>query len=414
MFCLQILVGCLRNSSKTGQLNLLDQTGEINCMIAPAGHLSAGHDCARSCCKIPSVKVESSNCPYTQAWHSGAMIQITKFEVAIEKFQSSNPVQENFTEDGNRTYLQFSFDNAEILIPKDTSKKADSQSKSRNFGNKKEKTETCGKDASTDTGLNEICDGKNNGFMCKVMFMVRNCEVPTLRKVKEELCFPCGVEIKIVAVHRNDIQKVIAKKGSSSSERNVCYSSSSCNVLSDFQLQRKNAALKLVKKSLCWSQALHPGCFYVITETVPNEASSRILKNGQLEPLINVSSDMQLERVCWCDSCRIAAISRDTENRAEIVKALDELKDDFLRNDNLCAVDTVLSDTVGDKDESENSLQPRYGMHFVYLQRNVVSIFFVLNRDPKLSFLTISTIGLFHIGRFHTRRRRNRLDGQIV
>ena len=358
-FCSQTLVGCLRSSPKTGQLLLFDQTGEINCMIASADQHFEGHDCARNCCQRSSGEDEKSwNCPYMQTWHVDAMIQINTFEVVIEKFQPSNIVEGNLGEDTTRTYLQFSFGNAKILMPKGACKTADRDSKrgKGNSENKKEKSEICVMDEYLDQELNQICDGKSDLSMCKILFMVRNCEVPTLRKVKEELCYPCGVEIKIVAVHRSEIQKAVANDSSISEG-----TSSTCNFLSNFQLQRKNAALKLVKRSLCWSQALHPGSFYVITETVPNEASSRILKVGNLEPLINVSGDMQLERICCCESCGKAALSKNTSNIAEIVQALDELKEDFLRNDKLSSVDNVLGDTVCQKvDFSESkSLQTR-------------------------------------------------------
>ena len=353
----------------TGKLHLLDQTGEIACMVAPAGRHTAGHDCARNCCKKASTKEEPLNCPYDQIWHSNAMIQIKRFEVVMEKFQASNFVQENFNEGTNRTYLQFSFDNTEVLISKDTC----SQREKENSEKKKEKTEI-GKDETAEKELTEVSDGKKYGFMCKIMFMVRNCEVPLLRKVREELCYPCGVEVKIVAVRRSDAQCVTPKNRSSTSERNASCSSSSYNFLSDFQLQRKSGALKLAKNSLCWSQYLHPGCFYVITETVSNEASSRMLRDGNLEPLINVSSDMELEKVCWCESCGVISSSRDTENSADIGKVLKGLKADFLKNDKLCSVDDILNDVVGQKQGSENSLQPRYGMDFVVLTNLLVIV----------------------------------------
>lgn len=342
-------------------------------MIAPADQHFEGHDYARNCCKRSSVEAEESwNCPYVQTWHVDAMIQINVFEIVIEKFQPSNIVEGNLAEDATRTYVQFSFDNAKLLMPKGVYKAADSKREKTNSENKKEKSKICAKDDYLGQELNQICDGKSDEFMCKILFMARNCEVPTLRKVKEELCYPCGVEIKIVAVHRSEIKKAEANV-SSTSQRAVSYPSSTCNFLPDFQLQRKNAALKLVKRSLCWSQALHPGSFYVITETVPNEASSRILKVGNLEPLINVSTDMQLERVCLCQSCDIAALSKNTEHSAEIVQALDELKEDFLRNDKLCSVDNVLGGTTCQKvDFSEtDSFQTRYGMDFSYIYEMV-------------------------------------------
>lgn len=298
-------------------------------------------------------------------WHLDALIQINKFEVVIEKFQPSNTFQGNFTENSNRIYLQFSLESEEILIPEGADKKVDSQSEKRKSDNKKEKSKIFKKDECLDKQVDEICDRKSGGFMCKMLFMVRNCEAPTIRKVKEDLCFPCGVEIKIVAVHRSDVQNTPANS-SSFSRRSVSCSSGAFDFPSDFKLWRKNAALKLVKKRLCWSQVLYPGCFYVITETVPNEASSRILKDDDLEPLINVSSAMELERVCWCKRCGITRLSKNTKCYAEIVKALDEMQDDFFRNDKLYSVDTVLGDTGNQKMGSDTeSLQTRYGINYL-------------------------------------------------
>lgn len=281
------------------------------------------------------------------------MIQISKFELITEKFRSSDLSQASLSEGRSRTYLEFSFENAKILISKDTC----NQLEKGGSGRKKET------DESVDQGLKNVTDGKGREFMCKILFMVRNCELPTLRKLKEEVCYPCGVEIKIVAVQKSDVENVTAGSKSTSSERgDSC--PSSCFSLSEFQLQRKNSALKLEKKSLCWSRFLHPGCFYVITEKVPDEASSWIFRNGNLELLISVSSNMELERICWCESCRLVALSTDTRNSKEIGKVLDDLKEDFLRNDQLCTVDSILSDTAGQQEESENSMQPRYETEF--------------------------------------------------
>lgn len=350
-----ILAGCLRSSTKTGQLFLLDQTGEISCIVAPAYQKSGGHDCTRNCCRKFSTQEECSVCPYMHMWHLDALIQINKFEVVIEKFQPSNTFQGNFTENSTRLYLQFSLESEEILIPEGADKKVDSEK--RKSDNKKEKSKIFKKDECLDKQVDEICDRKSEGFMCKMLFMVRNCEAPTIRKVKEDLCFPCGVEIKIVAVHRSDVQNAPANN-SSFSLRSVSCSSGAFDFPSDFKLWRKNAALKLVKKRLYWSQVLYPGCFYVITETVPNEASSRILKDDDLEPLINVSSAMELERVCWCERCGITRLSENTKCYAEIVKALDEMQDDFFRNDKLCSVDIILGETGNQKMGSDTeSLQ---------------------------------------------------------
>lgn len=351
-----ILLGCLRNSSKTGQLKLLDQTGEISCMIAAGDQQSTGHDCARHCCKESCFDDRCSSCPYVQTWHTDAMLQINKFEVVLETFHPRNLLHEDFSADRNRLYLQFSFDDVETLVSKDTCRKPDFKRQTTFSGNGKGKSKRCALVKGLNEEANARLDKRGNGFMCKIIFAVRICEVASLRTVQEELCYPCGVEIKIVAVYRNDVQKSTGNK-SFTSER---IDSSCLNIsefLSEFKLQRKTAALKLLKRNLCWSQFLHAGCFYVITETVPNEKSSRIFQNGNLQALINVSSDMLLERICWCEKCGLAP-SKDAQRSREIVKALDELKNDFLKTDRLHTVGTVLGDASCKADEGDKSLKP--------------------------------------------------------
>ena len=308
--------------------------------------------CAKDCCKrLVSMGAEksSTSCPSTQIWHLDALIQINKFEVVIEKFQTNNCVLDNLVADSTRRYLQFSFDDVEVLISKDADKKADSRHDKRNVGSKKEKSETCIKSEE----LDEKLDG--NAFICKILFMVRNCEVPTLRRMKDELCFPCGVEVRIVAVRSSKTQEGAVSKSHCASEESTLCSSESNKFLSGFKLQSKDAALKLVKRNLVWSHALHPGCFYVITETVSNEACSRILKDGVLEPLISVNSAMQLDRVCWCENCALTGKPVDIDSNAEIVQTLNSLKEDFFRYDMLCCVDSVLTDSALQKGEKEST-----------------------------------------------------------
>lgn len=321
-------------------------------MIAAADRQSKEHDCASHCCRETRFDDKCSTCPYAQTWHSDALLQINKFEVVMETFHPRNLLHEDFSADRNRLYLQFSFDNAEILISKDTFRKPDFKRQTRSSGNGKEKSKTCAFVKGLNEEANASLDKRKFGFMCKIIFAVRICEVAALRRVQEELCYPCGVEIKVVAVYRNEIQNATGNK-SFSSYLNVS------DFLSEFKLQRKTAALKLVKKNLCWSQFLHAGCFYVITETVPNEKSSRILQNGNLQTLINVTCDMLLDRICWCERCSIAP-SEGAEYSMEIFKALDELKDDFLKTDRLHTVDTVLGEASCREDECGNSLKARY------------------------------------------------------
>ena len=349
-------MGCLRSSSKTGEFKLLDQTGEIGCMIAAGGQQSTGHECATDCCRESCF--DGKCCPYAQTWHTDTMLQINKFEVVMETFHPRNLLHEDFSADRNRLYLQFSFDNAEILISKDTCRKPDCKRQTRSSGSGKEKSKPCALVKSLNEEANASLGKRSNGFMCKIIFAVRICEIAALRRVQEELCYPCGVEIKVVAVYRNEIQKAAGNKDFTS-ERIDSSSLNMFDILSEFKLQRKTAALKLVKRNLCWSQFLHAGCFYVITETVANEKSSRILQDGNLQALINVTSDMLLERICWCERCGLAQ-SKAAEHSMEIVKALDELKEDFLKTDRLHTVDTVLGDASCKEHECDNSLKPRY------------------------------------------------------
>ena len=342
-------------------------------IAAGAVQQSTGHDCATHCCKESCFEDKCSRCPYAQTWNTDAMLLINKFEVVVETFHPRNVLHEDFSAGRNRLYLQFSFDNVETMISKDTWRKPDCERQTTFSGNRKGKSKRCALVKDLNEEANASLDKRGNGFMCNIIFAVRICEVSALRRVQEELCYPCGVEIKVVAVYSNDIQKATGNK-SFTSER---IDSSCLNIfefLSEFKLQRKTAALKLVKRNLCWSQFLHAGCFYVITETVPNEKSSRILENGDLQALINVSSDMLLERICWCEKCRLVP-SKDAQRSREIVKALDELKNDFLKTDRLHTVDTVLSDASCKGDEGDKSLKPRYKC-FVFFNNFTETVLF--------------------------------------
>lgn len=255
----------------------------------------------------------------------------------MEKFHSRGLVQEDLGEDRNRLYVQFSFDDTETLIPKDKGKA------NRYYGKRTNTFEAGTKDASLEREL-----------ICKVIFMVRNCEVAVLRRLREEVCYPCGVEIKVVSVCKRRTQDM------SETEKAVPCCSNFTQFLSDFKLQKKKAALKLERKSLYLAHVLHPGCFYVLTETVLDEKQSHLIQNGDVEVLISVSSDMLLERICWCESCDFNS-PKKTESSCDIIKALNGLKEDFLKNDTLLSVDSVLGEgTFTGVNGNEKSLKQRY------------------------------------------------------
>lgn len=87
------------------------------------------------------------------------------------------------------------FDNVDILVFNDVDKRLGK----RNFELKKEEGEI----SIRREGMDKEFD--NYMFMYKILFMVRNCEVFVFWKVKDELCYFCGVEIKIVVVYCSEI-----------------------------------------------------------------------------------------------------------------------------------------------------------------------------------------------------------------
>lgn len=317
-------------------------------MIASKDEKLTEHDCTKHCCQKSVVDDQCSRCPYSQIWSVNAAIQINMFEVVMEKFHSRGLVQEDLGEDRNRLYVQFSFDDTETLIPKDKGKA------NKYYGKRTNTFEAGTKDASLERELNRNLESKSDCFICKVIFMVRNCEVAVLRRLREEVCYPCGVEIKVVAVCKRRTQDM------SETEKAVPCCSNFTQFLSDFKLQKKNAALKLERKSLYLAHVLHPGCFYVLTETILDEKQSHLIQNGDVEVLISVSSDMLLERICWCESCDFNS-PKKTESSCDIIKALNGLKEDFLKKDTLLSVDSVLGEgTFTGVNGNEKSLKQRY------------------------------------------------------
>lgn len=61
------------------------------------------------------------------------------------------------------------------------------------------------KDVSLEREFNRNFESKSDCFICKVIFMVRNCEVVVFWWLREEVCYFCGVEIKVVVVCKRRI-----------------------------------------------------------------------------------------------------------------------------------------------------------------------------------------------------------------
>ena len=125
------------SSPTTGQFQLEDETGRLNCVIAPDSPSS--HDCTKQCHPLveeTGTKAQSSPakkkartetgsagsdgdsdyaCPYAQTWNIGEIVRIDKFQVIMERFivsqfPTADHLQEwKYVEKFRlHTYLQFS------------------------------------------------------------------------------------------------------------------------------------------------------------------------------------------------------------------------------------------------------------------------------------------------------------------
>ena len=125
------------SSPTTGQFQFEDETGRLNCVIAPDSPTS--HDCTKQCHPLveeTGTKTQSSPakkkartetgsagvdgdsdyaCPYAQTWNIGEIVRIDKFQVIMERFivsqfPTADHLQEwKYVEKFRlHTYLQFS------------------------------------------------------------------------------------------------------------------------------------------------------------------------------------------------------------------------------------------------------------------------------------------------------------------
>ena len=275
------------------------------------------------------------------------MVQIKTFQIILEKFQSSCSAYDDSAEEGIRIYVQFSFDEVEILIAGDSNLAMNSQSNIRPTKLREENFQVTSSEDGRMLNAPEGTDARTNKFACSFLFIVRNCKVPTLRKLKEELSYLCAIEVKVIGMNSSFISS-----GTSQHQQ------SSCSFLAEFILQKRNVTLRLANKTLFWSQVLRQGCFYIITERVTDEGSSRILTGGNLKPVIEVDSKMSLTRVCFCSQCRVTP-PRVADN-TEFLQALEEARKWFANGEEMHCVDDVLSVETCEKGERNHSVQRRY------------------------------------------------------
>ena len=79
---IQILTGVLQLNKSSGHIQLVDQTGSIDCVIAQESDETQDHNCAEICLHPNTSKsTHSTNtfqCPYMQTWVVGSLVRIDR------------------------------------------------------------------------------------------------------------------------------------------------------------------------------------------------------------------------------------------------------------------------------------------------------------------------------------------------
>ncbi|XP_013398217.1 CST complex subunit CTC1 [Lingula anatina] len=119
-----IVVGVIETCNKTGRLQLRDQTGSIDCLVAQYASDSMEYhfcntDCARGKTMAPPF---FHSCPLPQSWIDGQLVRITKFQIVIERFLVCSLPHPSFFRDEKHiqqkrvhVYLQFAIEDAVTL-----------------------------------------------------------------------------------------------------------------------------------------------------------------------------------------------------------------------------------------------------------------------------------------------------------
>uniref|UniRef100_A0ABM0MAH3 CST complex subunit CTC1 n=1 Tax=Saccoglossus kowalevskii TaxID=10224 RepID=A0ABM0MAH3_SACKO len=117
-----LLIGHLEVCNKTGLLQLVDQTGSIDCVIADLDDSDHSHTCDPTCLYQNTQSQNQTrrfNCPYVKSWCLGQLLRLNRYQVVVERFLiSSFPSVEQlgcskYIEKSQiRSYVQFSMSDA--------------------------------------------------------------------------------------------------------------------------------------------------------------------------------------------------------------------------------------------------------------------------------------------------------------
>ncbi|XP_070542523.1 CST complex subunit CTC1-like [Ptychodera flava] len=117
-----LLVGYLEANSQTGHLQLVDQTGSIDCIIADHSGPLNKHTCTDECHYPTMGRDTPFHCPYVKTWCQGQLLRLDRYQIVTEcftisKFPSVQHVGDSVYIDKShiRCYLQFSMSDAVSL-----------------------------------------------------------------------------------------------------------------------------------------------------------------------------------------------------------------------------------------------------------------------------------------------------------
>ncbi|CAH1797214.1 unnamed protein product [Owenia fusiformis] len=109
------LVGILAVSTKSGRIQLVDQTGSIDCIIAPNDPPKDSDDTPHECHKSCDVSVK---CPYCHIKSLGTVIIVEEYNLVRETFQHKSPGHQDpaMQQDLSYKHVQFSMKNVTPLL----------------------------------------------------------------------------------------------------------------------------------------------------------------------------------------------------------------------------------------------------------------------------------------------------------
>ncbi|XP_076102918.1 CST complex subunit CTC1-like [Mytilus galloprovincialis] len=122
----QIIIGEIHTSSRSGKVQLRDQTGCIDCVVMETQTENEQyHECTAECCMCYQALRSKFKCPHLHPHHSGCLVAITKFTVVKERFLLGNftniKIKDNIVTNKSKElhikYLVFSLSDV-ILIHK--------------------------------------------------------------------------------------------------------------------------------------------------------------------------------------------------------------------------------------------------------------------------------------------------------